>query len=67
MGRSAIRQTYTSVPWIGSGAKPDDRSIASTQARFGIHQFVQSPAYSCSTKCIRGQPGWSNTSRSENG
>ena len=44
--------------------KPALRSIASTQARLGIHQLVGSPAYRCSMKNIRGNAGSLEDARS---
>jgi len=45
---------------------PADRSIASVQARFGTHQFVQSCEYSRSTKCSFGNPVSKKMLSSEN-
>ena len=46
---------------------PQLRSIACVQDGFGIHQFVWSLAYACSTKYKRGKRSSKKISRSGNG
>src|SRR5690625_4630183 len=65
--RTLAWQRWTSSSGCAMVSNPALRSIASTQARFGIHQFVGSSAYLPSTKWSRGKPGESKTTHSEKG
>ena len=53
-GSAYYRHFYLGLLREDGAPKPALRSIASAQARLGIHQLVWSPEYFCSTKCNRG-------------